>query len=339
MEITKVLFTFKVWDELKTYLIDKLGTYDNLELIFPPDDKEGTILDLAPKADILFGWRPTIELLNKAKNMQLYIQPGTGAENLVRVFENYNRKKDIIVTNGHGHAYECAQHALGMLLTLTNHIVENHNQMASGNWRTRGSMSYGLKNKRVGFLGYGPINKFVHEFLSPFSLEFSILKRTRDIELESSMSPKIKFYTTQEKHTFLEELDILIIAAPHTKKTENMIGEEELKLLGENGYVINVGRGPILEEKALFHALKEKTIKGAAIDVWYNYKPETSEGKKYPYSSDHPFHELDNIILSPHRAGSPFGDLSRWDENIKNVITLAEGRTDFINIVSLEEEY
>lgn len=339
MEITKVLFTFKVWDELKTYLIDKLGKYDSLELIFPPDDGEETILNLASQANVLFGWRPTIELLNKAKNMQLYIQPGTGAENLVRVFKDYSRKNEVIVTNGHGHAFEVAQHTLGMLLALTNHVVGYHNQMTTGKWRARGSMSYGLKNKRVGFLGYGPINQFVHEFLSPFSLEFSILKRTRDIELEKLLGPKIKFYTTQEKHKFLQELDILIIAAPHTKKTENMIGEEELKLLGKNGYIVNVGRGPIVEEKALFHALKEKTIKGAAIDVWYNYKPDEVEGKKYPYHSDHPFHELDNIILSPHRAGSPFGDLSRWDENIKNVITLAEGRSDFVNIVDLEEEY
>jgi len=84
---------------------------------------------------------------------------------------------------------------------------------------------------------------------------------------------------------------------------------------------------------------RKQLIKGAAIDVWYNYTPEEIDGKKYPYSSDHPFHELNNILLSPHRAGSPFGDLSRWDENIHNVKTLAEGRTDFINVVDLEEEY
>ena len=89
----------------------------------------------------------------------------------------------------------------------------------------------------------------------------------------------------------------------------------------------------------LYQALKNNTIAGAAIDVWYNYEPEEKEGKLFPYVIDNPFHELDNIILSPHRAGSPFGDLSRWDENIHNLKTLADGRKNFINVIDLEEEY
>ncbi|OLS23464.1 MAG: Formate dehydrogenase [Candidatus Heimdallarchaeota archaeon LC_2] len=335
----KVLFTFKVWDELAHYLRDNLAKYTNLNLIMPADDDEDTILNLASQADVLFGWRPKIELLNKAEKMKLFIQPGTGAEHLVKVFKKYGRKSDVIITNGHGHAYEVAQHALGMLLALTNHIVGYHNQMVDGKWRIRESMSEGLKNKKIGFLGYGPINQFIHKFLSPFTSDFSILKRTRDIELEASLSSKIKFYTTKEKHEFLQRLDVLIIAAPRTKKTENMIGEEELQMLGKNAYLLNVGRGPIINEKALYMALKKQVIKGAAIDVWYNYQPQEINGKTYPYDSNHPFHELENIILSPHRAGSPFGDLSRWDENIQNLITLAEERNDFINVIDLQEEY
>lgn len=338
MSKVKVLFTFKVWDELKEYIENKLIAYPNINLIFPPDGEEETILSLAPQADVLFGWRPKIELLDKAANMKLYIQPGTGAEHLVKVFKEYRRRDVVVITNGHGHAYEVAQHSMAMIFALTNHIIGYHNQMVDGKWRDRNAKSVGLINKKVGFLGYGPINQYMYKFLSPYGLNFSILKRTRDKELEINLSD-VNFYTADQIENFISEIDILMIAAPRTKKTENMISYKELALLGKDGLIVNVGRGPIINEKDLYQALKDKTIAGAAIDVWYNYQPEEVDGKLFPYSSENPFHELNNIILSPHRAGSPFGDLSRWNENIQNLITIANGRNDFINVIDLEEEY
>ncbi|GAJ10176.1 unnamed protein product, partial [marine sediment metagenome] len=107
---------------------------------------------------------------------------------------------------------------------------------------------------------------------------------------------------------------------------------------GKNGLLVNMARGAVVEEKSLYQALKEKKLLGAALDVWYNYQPEPdADGKKYPYQ--YPFHTLDNVILSPHRGASPFSDLKRWDEQIENITRFAKGRSDFMNIVNLEDEY
>jgi phosphoglycerate dehydrogenase-like enzyme len=77
---------------------------------------------------------------------------------------------------------------------------------------------------------------------------------------------------------------------------------------------------------------------GAAIDVWYNYRPKaTKGGLKYPY--EFPFHNLDNIVLSPHRGYSPFSDLLRWNEVIENISRISQDRSDLINVVNLKEEY
>ena len=117
-----------------------------------------------------------------------------------------------------------------------------------------------------------------------------------------------------------------------------MIKKKELELLGKNGLIINVARGDILDEECLYNSLKEGVIKGAAIDVWYDYSPKgDEEGKKYPFHF--PFHMLDNVILSPHRGYSPFSDLLRWDEVIENITRMAQGQTEFINVINLEEEY
>jgi phosphoglycerate dehydrogenase-like enzyme len=94
----------------------------------------------------------------------------------------------------------------------------------------------------------------------------------------------------------------------------------------------------VIDEEAFYKALSEKQIAGAAIDVWYEYRPEEDpEGRKFP--SSFPFHKLDNVVLSPHRGASPMDDLRRWDEVIENITRFAEGREDFINIVDLERGY
>ncbi|MHA2141954.1 MAG: NAD(P)-dependent oxidoreductase, partial [Candidatus Thorarchaeota archaeon] len=99
-----------------------------------------------------------------------------------------------------------------------------------------------------------------------------------------------------------------------------------------------MARGVVIDEEGMFRALKEKVIAAAAIDVWYDYKPEPDDaGKKYPFN--YPFNELDNIVLSPHRGASPLDNLERWQEVVENIRRFASGRTDFLNIVDLERGY
>ena len=117
-----------------------------------------------------------------------------------------------------------------------------------------------------------------------------------------------------------------------------MIGEKELNLLGSEGILVNISRGEVVNQKALYYALKNKVIFGAAIDVWYDYEPKSDDqGRKFPFKF--PFHELNNIILSPHRGYSPFNDLLRWNEVIENITRIAHKRKDLLNIVDLKNEY
>ena len=91
-------------------------------------------------------------------------------------------------------------------------------------------------------------------------------------------------------------------------------------------------------KESLYKALCQNKLLGAAIDVWYQYSPEEDEnGAKFPFH--YPFNTLDNIILSPHRAASPFSDLKRWNEVIENIKRFNQGRNDFLNVVELDREY
>ncbi len=338
MARTTVLFIWDVREELREYLIDGLRDVPNVELIFPMEPSEEILLDNALEADIIVGWRPTKDLLMAAAKMRLFINPGAGVQHHLETFRELARNRDVTLVNGHGNSYFTAQHAVALLLTLANKVIPHHNWMAEGYWR-RGdefAMSIPIRNRNVGFLGYGAVNSKAHRFLSGFEVEFSILKRgwSGNEELPTAAAK----YTPSQMDEFLREIDILIVAVPLTEETIGLLGKERLKLLGPHGLLVTLARGGVIDEKGLYEVLRDKKIAGAAIDVWYNYNPEPDEkGRRYPFS--YPFHELDNVILSPHRGASPMNDLKRWNEVIENIRRFAEGQMNFLNIVDLERGY
>ncbi len=336
-----VLCIWQPNEKLLNYLTDGLAKYPQVNLIIPPDREEDSFLELIKeyKPEIIMGWRPTKRLLEEAKNLKLFINPGAGVQHLIPLFSDVTKEREITLVNGHGNSYFTAQHAVALLLSLTNKIILHHNWMKEGLWRRGDNFaeSTPLWGKTIGLLGYGAVNKKVHRFLSSFDVDFNILHRDWN-KKENTLPTPVKAFGYNQLHEFLEDIDVLIIAVPLTSKTERMIRSKELELLGKDGLLVNVGRGAVIDEKSLFESLRDRIIAGAAIDVWYNYQPEPTEyGKKYP--TKHPFHKMDNVILSPHRGASPMGDLKRWDEQIENIARFVRGEKIFLNEVNVEEEY
>lgn len=324
--VIKVVFIWKVNDKLKSYLQSGLSSVKNLELIFPPAIDEKALLTICSDAQIIIGWKPTEKLLRAAVKLQLFINPGAGIQHLVSFFKEINQSRNVKLINGHGNAYFTAQHGVALLLTLANKVIPHHLWLKEGKWRLgdKQAKSIPLKYRKIGLLGYGHVNKHIHKMLQGFTNDIRFIKNDqKDIN---------------ELNKFLKQIDILICAVPFTSKTKNLLKMEELKLLGENGIIINLSRGQIINEKDLYEALQNKLIQSAAIDVWYDYDPIPDEqNRKYPFH--YPFHELENIVLSPHRAASPFDDLKRWDEVIENISRLAKGKCEFLNTVDLVKEY
>jgi len=144
--------------------------------------------------------------------------------------------------------------------------------------------------KTVGILGYGDIGRAIATRVRPLGMKVFGLKRH---VAKGVMDPLVDgFFKPEQKIEMISQCDYVVVAAPLTPETRGMVGEKEIATMKREAVVINVGRGPIIDETALVRALSEGRIKGAALDVF----------DEEPLPAGHPFYKLENVLLSPHCA-------------------------------------
>ena len=102
-------------------------------------------------------------------------------------------------------------------------------------------------------------------------------------------------------HQLLPSADFIVVCVPMTNDTTDLIDATEFQLMKNTCIVVNVARGPVINETALFNALKQRRIHSAGIDVWYNY-PKIEDNPTPVSMGTHPFEQLDNIVMAPHTA-------------------------------------
>ncbi|CAL1239538.1 NAD(P)-dependent oxidoreductase [Candidatus Methylocalor cossyra] len=147
-------------------------------------------------------------------------------------------------------------------------------------------------------LGYGRVGRRVAEALRGLGMEVRALRRERRPDDPDHV------YGPQALPELLPQAAALVICLPHTPETTGLIGARELALLPPQAVLVNVARGEIVDQAALYHALAERRIFAAGIDVWYHYPDRAQRQRDAPVPpAAFPFHQLDNVVMSPHRAG------------------------------------
>ncbi|HEX4809710.1 MAG TPA: D-2-hydroxyacid dehydrogenase [Bryobacteraceae bacterium] len=147
-----------------------------------------------------------------------------------------------------------------------------------------------LTGRIMGVVGYGEIGRECAILAKALGLKIYALRRRPE---KSASDPIIdKAFGPADLHNMLAAVDVLVAAAPNTPETHHMINDEAFKAMKPTAIVINVGRGPVIDEAALIRALQEKRIAAAALDVF----------EHEPLPSDHPFWDMPNVLISPHSA-------------------------------------
>ena len=147
-----------------------------------------------------------------------------------------------------------------------------------------------LEGRTLGIVGYGSIGRAAATRARPFGMKIAALRRRPSL-FEGDALVDLN-YGPGQLRTLLAGSDYVVVATPLTAETRGLIGEAEIAVMKPTAVIINVGRGPVIDEPALIRALQSGVIRGAALDV-FNVEP---------LPSDHPFWKMPNVLLSPHTA-------------------------------------
>lgn len=208
----------------------------------------------------------------------------------------------VAVYNLHYNAAPTAEMALALLLAAAKFIVPIDRTFRGHDWSPRyePDRSTVLDGKTALILGFGHIGRRVGLYCQALGMRVMAIRRRPDRGASPGLQASV--HAPAMLPALLPQAAALIITLPFTPETDGWIGVKELALLPQDALLINVGRGRIVDQAALFRALRSGAILAAGLDVWYNYPTEPETRQNTP-PSDYPFHELDNVVMSPHRGG------------------------------------
>ena len=258
-------------------------------------------------------------VMDHAPNLKL-IAKGGAIPSPIKVDRVAATEKGIYVTWTPGTTTtSVAEHALALILSMMKRIPQVMSDVKNGVWRNEMPKNVELTGKSVGIIGMGRIGRKLADLLSPFECKIYYEDPFIHGNVGAAQEKDLEF--------IIENCDVISIHSELNEKTKYMFGEDQFKRMKETAYILNTSRGGIIDEVALYRALKEGWIAGAALDVFENEPLRSS-----------PLFELDNIILSCHMAGwtqesvdrSCYGSIHNITRVIKGEIPVDIANTDVI---------
>ena len=232
------------------------------------------------------------EIITSAKKAKIFQLWSSG-------YEKFNLKDSLqcnvtVCNNGSQNFIAVAEHTILLILALNKKLIHFYNRTIDGNWKnnSHGFDLFELKNKKVGILGMGRIGKEVARILNGFGCKILYYDKKRlNFKDEKKMSIFFK-----KKNEILKTADIISLHLHLNKNTKNYINKKNIKLIKKNSILVNVSRAELIERNALINVLKKKKIRGFALDAHY----------KEPTKKNDPLLKLDNVLSTPHIAGSTY---------------------------------
>lgn len=225
-------------------------------------------------------------LIEKAVNLKIIANMAVGYNN---IDIHSAIKRGIMVTNTPGVLTETtADLTFGLLLATARRLIEAEDYLKSGQWETWSPMQLtgqDVHGATMGIIGLGRIGEALAKRAKGFDMDLVYFNRSRKYEQEKELG--IEY---QPLETLLQVSDFVCVMLPLTPETTYMIGADQLNLMKETAVLINTARGGIVDEKALYQALKNRVIWAAGLDVF----------EEEPVSLDHPLLTLPNVVTLPH---------------------------------------
>jgi phosphoglycerate dehydrogenase-like enzyme len=291
---------------------------------------EAAIADRLREVDVLVTLALTGAMAKAATRLRLVQVPGAGTDGIpVEALS-----KGTLLANAYGHETAIAEYVLGAMIALTRDFLLLDAALRRGEWPGHwvpggdGKLAVWpeMAGNTVGILGYGRIGREVARRARAFNMGICAIRGRAGSEAVSD-DGLIGGQNMLEE--VLRRSDYVVVAMPATPATIGSIGAPQLALMRPGAFLINVARGAIVDETALYDALAARRIAGAALDVWYQYPRDTDPA----LPARLPFHDLPNVLMTPHISGATEGMLDARARVIaENIRRVAQGKVP-LNLV------
>jgi len=287
-----------------TELLSKAGTIYSSGPTIPPDIQviigEPTSLDIG---------EPTSLEMTKYPSLKLLIVPHAG----LHIAPDLKKRLDLVypdlpILTLHHNAVATAEMGMALLLSTAKQIVQSDKEFRGGDWsQWFGSglplrQQFVLRGKTVLILGYGRIGRIVAEGCRGMGMQVIGIRSRISSAYTDDLNTTV--YPSSELPNLLPTCQVLFSTLPGTNQTEGLVSKKMLQLLPSGSLVVNIGRGLVIQEDALYEELKSKRLAGAGLDVWWSYPPRFDREKQEGWApSKFDFGGLDNVVMSPHRGG------------------------------------
>jgi phosphoglycerate dehydrogenase-like enzyme len=283
---------------------------------------ETGILDHLGGTDVLVSMAFNKEMAAAGNSLRLVQVPGAGLDRIDRA----QLRPGLALANAYGHETGIAEYVIGSMIALTRSFQRLDQKLRAGEWESQWSVNAPppalwpeLAGKTLGILGFGHIGEALARRAQAFDMKVCAVRRHAQPDAPQGLT----FLGGPER---LDELlgisDYLALTLSLSPETRGLIDARRLALMKPTAYLINVARAEIVDEHALYEALAQRRLAGAALDVWYRYP--TNAGSTPAATA--PFHELNNVIMTPHVSGWTEGMIeARADIIAENIARTARG--------------
>ncbi|HEV7258197.1 MAG TPA: 2-hydroxyacid dehydrogenase [Bosea sp. (in: a-proteobacteria)] len=234
------------------------------------------------------------------------------------------------VCNCFGHEQAIAEYVMSALLARAIPLADADAKLRRGNWaywagspdRIHGEIA----GQTIGLLGFGHIGKAIARRAKAFEMQVHVANRSP----VATSDLVDRAFTLDQISEFCGSVDVVVVSVPLTAETTGIVGAAALAAMRPGAVIVNVGRGPTIDEAALFEALHARRIGGAIIDTWYQY-PNPGEPNILP--SKLAFHELSNVLMTPHMSGWTSGTIRRRQQTMADNIKRCFSGIALTNVV------